>query len=968
MKKSLCLKFGKAAVGFLALCLNLFAACEIGLGPSVDTDPPVLTIENPPVDAIVRDVFAIQGSWEDDGAIASVTVTLKRPDGFGSEMSYEAEIAETEEKGIWYAVINPFTEGVLDGTYEATVEISDEAGHVVSQSRTFTVDNTAPLIVLQRPGTKITEPADAYGQTFSLNGMGADDNTIDHIDVEIYSDEACTNLLKTITKSNVPPTIELDVAVFEEGVSNDYSEIYGSVTKNGTQYRYCKITAYDNAKRYPLERTGSTDEETGNSTSTYYLYDDIYSGVLENNTITDVYKMLSGTYFFSNNKRDAGSIEQVVSILGNNEMEKSNFSLNPENNPLFFVNGKDVLRKDGADFTGSDYLITNGSSVVVEISTGLDGISLNAASLRPYLLPCDANGNASVDNIPENRIYLSEAGVGAKSGTSYKFTVTFDTTLSYAESKTLTLGHSYIFGVEGTDQRGNTVIPKGGTYGFKLSSNGAAPGLTVTNPIPTISYVGAGGSQTFAGTVNCQDGTPVITIKKGTETVYTHQFTESEATVENGLREFAFNTTISYADSENSQNQYTFTASQDGLETTAFKTVIYDKDAPTISVGSILPLAKKYNSKVETNTPSTEDYLNGNITLRFSLNDEYDTVETSAADKKPYFEVIEVTNGIQTVKPLIVTGPDVVSETSATAKHYITKLINGSFQIDTTQIQTGSTDKSIIFKIYAWDRAGNAKVYTYPEPTATSQPVLKVNQQTDYPVILPTNNDLSLKYTSKAQRDAATARRSQVPSGGQLLFTIIDDDGIGRYKILSASISNDNPTETADQVADSRFNDAEWEDGNGSTQLTVTKNSSTASGYYWYKVLVEDTKATGTPVTTVKGPFIVKVTTAAPILVNVTPLESDSTDINIGKYVGATGAEKTKWKNKIEINATEAPFYLYRSETPFAEDFNPDPPTSTVGGPDGLVYVTPQNTVPQVIYDTIANPTAKLSPLSRHGV
>ena len=958
MKKSLCLKFGKTAVGFLALCLNLFAACEIGLGPSVDTDPPVLTIENPPVDAIVRDVFAIQGSWEDDGAIASVTVTLKRPDGFGSEMSYEAEITETEEKGIWYAVINPFTEGVLDGTYEATVEISDEAGHVVSQSRTFTVDNTAPLIVLQRPGTKITEPADAYGQTFSLNGMGADDNTIDHIDVEIYSDEACTNLLKTITKSNVPPTIELDVAVFEEGVSNDYSEIYGSVTKNGTQYRYCKITAYDNAKRYPLERTGSTDEETGNSTSTYYLYDDIYSGVLENNTITDVYKMLSGTYLFSNNKRDAGSIEQVVSILGNNEMEKSNFSLNPENNPLFFVNGKDVLRKDGADFTGSDYLITNGSSVVVEISTGLDGISLNAASLRPYLLPCDANGNASVDNIPENRIYLSEAGVGAKSGTSYKFTVTFDTTLSYAESKTLTLGHSYIFGVEGTDQRGNTVIPKGGTYGFKLSSNGAAPGLTVTNPIPTISYVGAGGSQTFAGTVNCQDGTPVITIKKGTETVYTHQFTESEATVENGLREFTFNTTISYADSENSQNQYTFTASQDGLETTAFKTVIYDKDAPTISVGSILPLAKKYNPEVETNTPSTEDYLNGNITLRFSLNDEYDTVETSAADKKPYFEVIEVNNGIQTVKPLIVTGPDVVSETSATAKHYITKLINGSFQIDTTQIQTGSDDKSIIFKIYAWDRAGNAKIYTYPEPTATSQPVLKVNQQTDYPVILPTNNDLSLKYTSKAQRDAATARRSQVPSGGQLLFTIIDDDGIGRYKILSASVSNDNPTETADQVADSRFNDAEWEDGNGSTQLTVTKNSSTASGYYWYKVLVEDTKATGTPVTTVKGPFIVKVTTAAPILVNVTTLDSDSSDINIGKYVGATGAEKTKWRNKIEINATEAPFYLYRSETPFAEDFNPDPPTSTVGSPDGLVYVTPQNTVPQVIYDTIANPTA----------
>ena len=98
MKKSLCLKLGKAAVGFLALCLNLFAACEIGLGPSVDTDPPVLTIENPPVDAIVRDVFAIQGSWEDDGAIASVTVTLKRPDGFGSECLMKLKLRKQKKK------------------------------------------------------------------------------------------------------------------------------------------------------------------------------------------------------------------------------------------------------------------------------------------------------------------------------------------------------------------------------------------------------------------------------------------------------------------------------------------------------------------------------------------------------------------------------------------------------------------------------------------------------------------------------------------------------------------------------------------------------------------------------------------------------------------------------------------------------------------------------------------------------
>ncbi|MBR3646143.1 MAG: hypothetical protein IKN54_06965, partial [Lachnospiraceae bacterium] len=97
----------------------------------------------------------------------------------------------------------------------------------------------------------------------------------------------------------------------------------------------------------------------------------------------------------------------------------------------------------------------------------------------------------------------------------------------------------------------------------------------------------------------------------------------------------------------------------------------------------------------------------------------------------------------------------------------------------------------------------------------------------------------------------------------------------------------------------------------------------------------------------------------APILLNVTTLDSDtepnSNDVHVGKYVGATGAEKTKWKNKIEFNATEAPFYLYRSETPFADDFRPTSPTST----GSLVYVTPQNT--KVIYDTIENPTANIT-------
>ena len=68
-------------LALVALFSILSISCEIGLGASVDTDPPSLSIKNPPVDAVIRDDFAISGIWSDDGTIASVSVELSRTDG-----------------------------------------------------------------------------------------------------------------------------------------------------------------------------------------------------------------------------------------------------------------------------------------------------------------------------------------------------------------------------------------------------------------------------------------------------------------------------------------------------------------------------------------------------------------------------------------------------------------------------------------------------------------------------------------------------------------------------------------------------------------------------------------------------------------------------------------------------------------------------------------------------------------------
>ena len=113
-----------------------------------------------------------------------------------------------------------------------------------------------------------------------------------------------------------------------------------------------------------------------------------------NVSVADIYKMQNGTYLISGENRSASTsntiLEDLLPPLG---ISESNFSLNPVNNPYFFVNGKDQLTQSGQDFAGSDYNITNGSSVILEVATGLDGIPLKANTLRPYVIPCNTSGH-----------------------------------------------------------------------------------------------------------------------------------------------------------------------------------------------------------------------------------------------------------------------------------------------------------------------------------------------------------------------------------------------------------------------------------------------------------------------------------------------------------------------------------------------------------------------------------------------
>ena len=254
------------------------------MGSAVDTIPPDLVILSPESASIIRDSFTIKGTWTDDRGVQTAYCTLTNTDDVLKKYVVYGNVAASfPGQGSWDIRIEKGT--VPDGSYEAAVSIVDIAGHETKAIRQIVIDNTAPVIILKRPSSRKGADAsstDGYGQLFTIKGLAADDSGVGLIEVNIYSDEELTQLVKTVSIKNVPNTISLDVAEFIEGVENDYSAIYGSTSRSaGEQKRWCRVIAYDGSQCYPADGSAQSEEDQkGNAATGYYLYEDLSSSVL----------------------------------------------------------------------------------------------------------------------------------------------------------------------------------------------------------------------------------------------------------------------------------------------------------------------------------------------------------------------------------------------------------------------------------------------------------------------------------------------------------------------------------------------------------------------------------------------------------------------------------------------------------------------------------------------------------------
>ncbi|MBO4507256.1 MAG: hypothetical protein J5747_01300 [Spirochaetaceae bacterium] len=138
----------------LALCLILFATCDVGLGPSVDTTAPDLSISNPTASAILKGTISLDGNVSDDTTIASVKVKFKGISSSNTnEYEYDATVDAANKK--WSLTINTLDgEGVKDGNYELNVTATDNSGKTSVRTTSFYVDNTAPVLMVDTPDVK----------------------------------------------------------------------------------------------------------------------------------------------------------------------------------------------------------------------------------------------------------------------------------------------------------------------------------------------------------------------------------------------------------------------------------------------------------------------------------------------------------------------------------------------------------------------------------------------------------------------------------------------------------------------------------------------------------------------------------------------------------------------------------------------------------------------------------------------
>lgn len=402
--------------GLISLLLFVLLSCgeDAGLGSTVDTEAPKLSISYPPAAAYVRGEFVFAGTCSDDKGVTRVEVTVKNLD---TGKTYDTVFAKIENSLTWSININKQTASgfeLSDGKYMLEVTAYDKSGRSSgTSSRQFDIDNTPPVFVITKPGVNrkvyLSENSiSKYGSLFAIEGTIADDHDIASMDVTIYDKDGNPVASEPYSEKEISTTGGTSVTIarfIENGVdaSNQrYNEIYsvGDADASGNKVYSCTVTVADSTKEY--KNPGDNGTEGGNSTSVVYLYDDVYDEYMSAKkgaglSANDFRSVLNGT---ATNESLSGkgiatdvTVEKVLAALKNFAKDTTNiednslsFSLNPNADPTYNISGFNLnYNEAGTAIAAGTNKAMGEQPLTVIVSQGLDNVPIVPKSLKIYI-------------------------------------------------------------------------------------------------------------------------------------------------------------------------------------------------------------------------------------------------------------------------------------------------------------------------------------------------------------------------------------------------------------------------------------------------------------------------------------------------------------------------------------------------------------------------------------------------------
>ena len=937
---------------FSLISIVILSNCQIGLGEAVDVQPPTIFLTSPQADALVRDTFVIEGTYEDDLSVSEVLVSLKEVTTEVEHKELKAVVTPASEneltKGTWSCSINPKELGIVDGTYVATVTAMDTYLHTGTATQTFSIDNTAPLIVLTSPSSTTLDNPTSYGQVFSVEGKAADDSDVDSIDAIIYDENGVEVAKKTIT--NVSTQIQIDVATWGGGEDDFYKLIYGNNQEAGTKKYQLGFVAYDGARKVP-----AVEGDRGNSTSVFYMNNDFAE--IDGFKTSIAYNLLNGT------RAATDPYATWKKALDEKKLEKATFSLNPINNPYFDVQSYEpvgTVNEKGEtviDLEVETYAFMNKNKLTVNLYVGRDKKAIKTETVGIYLLPCDRYGKL-LPNEPKVTLLAphkdkdgKEIGANNTSqittvgSTSYKWT---SDAIEAQKIEGLNIGKYYLFDVVAYDYNG-VGIRNDNKYGIKMVSTSAAPIIQVTEPGATKSVANSS-SFVVKGTVKTAADIVNIKAYKNSE--------ESENNIVSGP----------FVPPAEAKEAAAALAVSEGIvlnktqTTDALKWYNYSFTVPAIQEESFSILVFATDSNGQSSSKEivvTNDKKAPEFDKTASITPYVDVVEKDASGNEV---TVQKVNGIINITQLVsddtqveqvwyYVGTDYPANENSWSEYLGTPKTTLKIQnLDTTQYTKDTNGKRTDIKIYlkAKDKAGN---YVGNDSSKSLFIPLNIDQSTDAPqiklsnlkeieddvkaVIIPTETGEAKLGIPEDKLETAKNKATVFSTKGNLsiIGSIVDDDGIDKVEVYYCQGSQ------WDENNKKQLINAEVK---GSTTYNLNKELRKDDGnafeqdVYLLKFIVTDSAGheTGYSSKTI-DPFLVAVDDGAPTLEIKTESgvfyagdvsvkgKMDDTSAKLYRYTSAdctqgeqliTVKEDKTWEDTIKINEGQDSYiYWYKA-------------------------------------------------------